>query len=84
MEHQKLGTVRSGLIMYPLGHARNKSTELEAVLAHKFKLLAQLGVESPERFRNRFSGFRDKNANDIQQLYDFQLRVHEQPNSVIS
>ena len=39
-----LGTLSSGLVMYPEGHARNTSGNLAALLEHKFRRLAGLGV----------------------------------------
>ncbi len=32
IDHAELGTISSGLVMYPLGHARNKSPDLDDVL----------------------------------------------------
>ena len=44
IEHATLGRLSSGLVMYPEGHARNSSGNLDKLLAHKFRLLAGLGV----------------------------------------
>ena len=40
--HRTLGTLSSGLVMYPEGHARNPSGNLPALLEHKFNRLAGL------------------------------------------
>jgi len=73
IEHDALGSVSSGLVMYPLGHARNTSADLESVLAHKFALLAELGVADPEALRARFSGLECKTPAEVASLYDFTL-----------
>ncbi|MFO0898553.1 MAG: MmgE/PrpD family protein [Pirellulales bacterium] len=73
LEHESLGTLSSGLVMYPLGHARNTSAELESVLAHKFALLAKLGVADPAALRERFAGLERKTAAEIAAIYDFEL-----------
>ena len=44
IDHRTLGTLSSGLVMYPEGHARNTSGHLEALLQEKFRRLAGLGV----------------------------------------
>ncbi len=37
-------TLDSGLVMYPAGHARNTTADLNGILDHKFKLLGALAV----------------------------------------
>ena len=44
IDHRGLGQLSSGLVMYPEGHARNASGNLPALLSHKFRALAGLGV----------------------------------------
>ncbi len=58
----RLGQLSSGLVMYPLGHARNTSGELEGVLAHKFRALASLGVSDVEALYRRFTGLAEKSC----------------------
>lgn len=74
LEHETLGTVSSGLVMYPLGHARNSSPDLDATLEHKFRLLAGLGVEDVDALRRRFSGLAEKSAADMADLHNFEIR----------
>jgi 2-methylcitrate dehydratase len=73
VEHADLGRVSSGLVMYPLGHARNTSGLLDSILDYKFRNLASLGVEDPEAFRLRFSDLETQTAAEIGSLYDFQI-----------
>jgi hypothetical protein len=60
--------------MYPLGHARNTSSELADVLGHKFHALASLGIDDPEALRNRFADLEPKTPDEIARLYDFPIR----------
>ncbi|HEX3727876.1 MAG TPA: MmgE/PrpD family protein [Pirellulales bacterium] len=64
----------SGLIMYPLGHARNESGDLPTVLEHKFRTLAALGVDDVDALYRRFTGLAKKSAADIASLYDFEIK----------
>ena len=45
IEHDELGTLSSGLVMYPEGHARNTSGHLDRLLKTKFERLAAFGVD---------------------------------------
>jgi 2-methylcitrate dehydratase len=78
IDHARLGKLSSGLVMYPLGHARNTSGELDLVLAHKFRVLASLGVSDVDALYRRFAGIAGKSAGEIAGLYDFELRLHPQ------
>ncbi|MBI2823976.1 MAG: MmgE/PrpD family protein [Planctomycetia bacterium] len=73
IEHADLGRLTSGLVMYPEGHARNTSGHLDRLLAHKFRLLAVLGVRDVDALYKRFTGLAGKSADDIGRLYDFEL-----------
>merc|ERR1719479_804681 len=37
----------SGMVMYPSGHARNTTCDLNGILDHKFKLIGALAVKDP-------------------------------------
>jgi 2-methylcitrate dehydratase len=74
IEHDELGTLSSGLVMYPEGHARNRSGNLERLLTTKFKRLAGLGVDDVAGLHARFSNLRDKTPEEIANLYDFAIR----------
>jgi 2-methylcitrate dehydratase len=73
IDHAQIGLVSSGLVMYPAGHARNRSGDLDQLLAHKFRLLASLGVPDVDALYRRFTGTANKSAVDIAQLYDFEI-----------
>jgi 2-methylcitrate dehydratase len=74
IEHATLGRLTSGLVMYPEGHARNTSGNLDRLLAHKFRLLASLGVDDVEALYRRFTNLAKKSAQEIAALYDFKIR----------
>lgn len=74
VDHAKLGTLTSGLIMYPEGHARSATGDLTALLEHKFRLLAGLGVEDTDALIARFTGLAQKTPQEIADLYNFQIR----------
>jgi 2-methylcitrate dehydratase len=73
IDHATLGTRSTGLVMYPEGHARNTSGHLDELLRQKFLRLAGLGVRDPERLLARVSNLQSKLADEISQLYTFEL-----------
>jgi 2-methylcitrate dehydratase len=73
IEHAELGRLSSGLVMYPEGHARNASGNLNALLEHKFRTLAGLGVKDVDALYRRFSDMAHKSSAEITDLYDFEI-----------
>src|SRR5690606_19985527 len=65
----------SGFVMYPAGHARNTTADLEDILAHKFKLLGSLAVKSPDAALARLTGLGGKTSGEIQEMYGFDIEV---------
>ncbi len=63
----------SGLVMYPEGHARNTSGNLNELLTHKFRALAALGVQDVDALYRRFTNFAAKSAAEIRDLYHFEI-----------
>ena len=74
IDHRQLGHLSSGLVLYPEGHARNRSGNLPGLLAHKFRLLAGLGVVDVAALGRRFTALEQKTAAEIASLYDFEIR----------
>jgi 2-methylcitrate dehydratase len=74
IEHVKLGRLTSGLVMYPEGHARNTSGNLDSLLSDKFRALASLGVEDPDELYRRFTGLERASAAEVASLYNFEIR----------
>ncbi len=73
VDHAELGTLSGGLVMYPEGHARNTSGNLDSLLEHKFRRLASLGVHDVEALYSRVTNMVDKSADEIRRLYEFQI-----------
>ncbi|MCC7084589.1 MAG: MmgE/PrpD family protein [Pirellulales bacterium] len=74
VKHEKLGHLSSGLVMYPLGHARNRGGELLAALEHKFAALTELAVSDANALRIRFKDLSDKSASEICNIYALPIR----------
>ena len=64
--------------MYPEGHARNSSGHLPALLAHKFRRLAGLGLANVEELYDRLTGLAEKTPDEIRDLYRFPIE-HVRP-----
>lgn len=73
IDHERLGPLTSGLVMFPEGHAKNTSGNLDKLLDHKFALLARLGVADPPALRRRLSNLASLSSEDVQALYSFPL-----------
>lgn len=72
--------VETGIVMYPAGHARNKTADLTGILEHKFRLLGTLAVEDKEtldRLLERLRNLPSATAVQLLDLYDFPLIVRE-------
>ncbi|MCC5785773.1 MAG: MmgE/PrpD family protein [Phycisphaerales bacterium] len=65
----------SGLVMYPTGHARNTTADLNGLLAHKFELLGRFVTDDPKPIVVRFAKIAEKSADEIASLHDFELEV---------
>ncbi len=66
-------TYDSGFIMYPAGHARNTTADLETILDHKFRLLGALAVKDAQSAIDQLSNLADKSADEMQTLYAFDI-----------
>jgi 2-methylcitrate dehydratase len=69
------GKQDSGLVMYPAGHARNTTHDLDALLANKWKRLGALAAEDPEPIIARFEGFGAKSADEVKATHEFEIDV---------
>ena len=77
IDHSSLGLLSSGLVMYPEGHARNSSGQLQELLVEKFKRLAQLGTPDVKSLAERFTNLAEKSVDEIRCLYDFEVKLPE-------
>ncbi len=67
----------SGMVMYPAGHARNTTADLDGILDHKFRLLGSLAAKEPGALIKRFSGLAKKSAREIASLHDFEITLRK-------
>ncbi|MFG0256584.1 MAG: MmgE/PrpD family protein [Phycisphaerales bacterium JB043] len=65
----------SGFVMYPAGHARNTTADLDDILNHKFTLMAKLASDTPKDILARYSNIASKSADEIAQINNWTLRV---------
>lgn len=67
----------SGFVMYPGGHARNTTADLEDILAHKFRLLGGLASSDVDRLVKRLSDVGAKSARELGDMNDFRIEMGE-------
>jgi len=73
IDHEALGTLSSGLVLYPEGHARNTSGNLDRLLQQKFLRLAGLGVRDPAELLAQMTNLEEKSSREIAGLYCFEI-----------
>jgi 2-methylcitrate dehydratase len=66
-------TYDSGLVMYPAGHSRNTTADLEDILQHKFDLLGKLALNDPKPIIERFNNIANLGAEEVRSLHDFEI-----------
>ena len=59
--------------MYPAGHARNASANLDDILATKFDMLGSLALDDPQSLITRFNDIANHSADELKSLYDFEI-----------
>lgn len=67
----------SGLVMYPGGHARNTSANLEDILAHKFNLLGALALADPAPAADKLNDIAAASPDDVQSIYDLDITLRD-------
>jgi 2-methylcitrate dehydratase len=72
--HTRLGPLTSGLVMYPAGHVRCESSDLDGLLEQKIRLLAEHGVDDSGALISRFTKLAAKSPREVAALYEFQIR----------
>lgn len=65
----------SGLIMYPAGHARNTTHDLEDILDHKFDMLSSIAFSEDGKADAlaRLTNLGDKSAQEVQDIFKFKI-----------
>ncbi len=72
--HAEFGKLSSGLVMYPMGHARHSGEGFAELLEHKFNTFAGMGCEDVAALRERIGRVRDLSADEVRAMYSFELR----------
>ena len=67
-------TFKSGLIMYPSGHARNTSANLIDILNHKFSLLSNIACEKNEGLQKNCLNILKMGKNDLIDIFNCTLK----------
>lgn len=70
----------SGLIMYPAGHARNTTADLNDILDHKFGLLGAIAIPHEENVQptiDRLNAISELDSHDLAGIYEIELAHHE-------
>jgi 2-methylcitrate dehydratase len=62
--------------MYPSGHARNTTCDLEDILKNKAKVLGQLALDDPDPIFARFREVDSLTSDDLKTMNDFEIRAH--------
>jgi 2-methylcitrate dehydratase len=70
-------TLDSGLVMYPSGHARNTTADLEDILAAKSRLLGDLAMDDASIVITRCDGIASLDAAALATIWDFTIRTGE-------
>ncbi len=63
----------SGLIMYPSGHARNTTCNLEDILLAKFAMLGEIAMDNPSVVIDRCNSIASLDCDALQSIWDIEL-----------
>lgn len=66
-------TFESGLIMYPSGHARNTTCDLEDILAHKADLLGRISMDDATSTIDRCNTIGELKVDEVADLMNFTI-----------
>jgi len=74
IEHKSLGNLESGLVMFPEGHARNTSGNLEKLVEQKYRQLAGMGVEDIVGLEAKCVHLAAKSVDDVREMTTFRIK----------
>ena len=63
----------SGLVMYPSGHARNTSCDLEGILLAKFAMHGEIAMDDPSVVINRCNSIATLDSDGVSGIWDISL-----------
>jgi 2-methylcitrate dehydratase len=67
----------SGLVMYPSGHARNTTADLDDILSHKAALLGSIALENPDEMIDRCNGIASLSPEALRKIWDVTILEHD-------
>ena len=67
----------SGFVMYPSGHARNSTCNLEDILAYKAGLLGKLAMDDPGAIIDKCNGIGGLDASGLLSIFDCQIELRD-------
>jgi 2-methylcitrate dehydratase len=73
LDHATRGSLSSGMIMFPTGHAGNTTAPLAELLQHKWQALAALAVDDVPAALARWTNLTAKSAAEIRELFCISL-----------
>ncbi len=65
--------LESGLVMYPTGHARNTTADLNGILDAKFRMLGRIACEKPKKVIRSLSELESLSAKKVRSIYNVAL-----------
>jgi len=69
----------SGFVLFPGGHAANKTVDLHEVMTHKFKLLGKMAMDKNEliNFVLKLENIADMKNEDLATIYEAKINFME-------
>jgi len=71
IKHTKAGEVKSNLIMYPFGHAKNTEADVKQLLNNKFNCLLKDAVNDVEEIKDKCTRIAHKSKQEVLDMTDF-------------
>lgn len=71
----------SGFVLFPSGHARNSTADLNDILAHKFQLLGSIATgsaEATEKLVAKINSIDSMTSYELASLYDFEIAYSDE------
>ncbi len=63
----------SGFVMYPSGHARNTTADLDDILAAKFRMHGEIAMDNPQSLIDRCLGVDQLGPDEVQAIWNIKI-----------
>lgn len=74
LEHASRGSLKSGLVMFPTGHAGNTTAPLRELLQYKWEALAALAVDDVPAALSRWTNLASKSPEEVRELWNVRIK----------